>query len=186
VPVKLLKSRKSNNILSPGSHRVRIQGCKNSIFFIPVTENEVVKVARSLKNKFATGSDDIPDYVIKQSIDYLKKPLTSIYNSSLEAGVFPELKIAKIIPVHKKGNTRDINNYRPIASLSVFSKLLEKLVYNRLIAFTERNGIITDTQHGFRANRSTVMALQDFVNDVQSAIDNKMNPIGLFMDLSKA
>jgi hypothetical protein len=79
VPVKLLKIRKSNNILSPGCHRVCIQGCKNSIFFIPVTENEVVKVARSLKNKFATGSDNIPDYVIKQSIDYLKKPLTSIY-----------------------------------------------------------------------------------------------------------
>jgi hypothetical protein len=96
------------------------------------------------------------------------------------------LKIAKIIPVHKKGNTRDINNYRPIASLSVFSKLLEKLVYNRLVAFIERNWILTDAQHGFRANRSTGMALQDFVNDTQTAIDNKMNPIGLFMDLSKA
>ena len=144
-------------------------------------------MARSLKNKFATGSDDIPDYVIKQSIEYLKKPLTSIYNSSLEAGVFPEqLKTAKITPVHKKGNTRDINNYRPIASLSVFSKMLEKLVYNRLIAFIEKNGILTNAQHGFRANRSTVTALQDFVNDALTAIDNKMNPIGLFMDLSKA
>jgi hypothetical protein len=103
------------------------------------------------------------------------------------SGIFPEqLKIAKIVPVHKKGNTRDINNYRPIASLSVFSKLLEKLVYNRIIAFIERDGIITDAQHGFRANRSTVTALQDFVNDVQTAIDNKMNPVGLFMDLSKA
>jgi hypothetical protein len=154
MPVKLLKSRKSNNILSPGCHWVCIQGCKNSIFFTPVTENEIVKVAKSLKNKFATGSDGIPDYVINQSIDYLKKPLTSIYNLSLEAGVFPEqLKIAKIIPVHKKGNTRDINNYRPTASLSVFSKLLKKLVYNRIIAFIERNGIITDAQHGFRANR---------------------------------
>jgi hypothetical protein len=85
----------------------------------------------------------------------------------------------KIIPVHEKGNVRDMN-YRPIASLSVFSKLLEKLVYNRIIEFIERNGIITDAQHGFRANRSTVTALQNFVNDVQIAIDSKMNPVGVF------
>jgi hypothetical protein len=112
---------------------------------------------------------------------------TSICNSALESGIFPEqLKIAKVIPVHKKGNTGDINNYRPIASLSVFSKMLEKLVYNRIIAFIERNGTITDAQHDFRANRSTLTALQDFVNDVQTAVDNKMNPVGLFMDLSKA
>jgi hypothetical protein len=83
MPLKLLKSRKTNDILPPGCHRGCIQGCKNSIFLTPVTENEVVKVARSLKNKFATGSDDIPDYVIKQSIEYLKKPLTSIHNLHL-------------------------------------------------------------------------------------------------------
>jgi hypothetical protein len=82
----------------------------------------------------------------------------------------PNLSI--VIPVHKKGNTRDINNYRPIASLSVFSKMLEKLVYNRITAFIERNGIITEAQHGFRTNRSTVTALQDFVNDVQTAVVN--------------
>jgi hypothetical protein len=186
VPLKILKNRKSNNILSPGYHRVCIKGCNKSICFTPITENKVVKIAKSLKNKFATGGDDIPDYVVIQCIDYLKKPLTSIHNSSLESGLcLEQLKIAKIIPVHKKGNTRDINNYRPIVSLSVFSTLLEKLVCNRIIAFIERNGIITDAQHGFRANRSTVTALQDFVNDVQTAID-KMNPVGFFMDLSKA
>jgi hypothetical protein len=68
----------------------------------------------------------------------------------------------------------------------VFSKVLEKLVYNRIIAFIERNGIITDAQHGFRAKRSMETALQDFVNNVQTAVDNKMNPVGLFLDLSKA
>jgi hypothetical protein len=163
------------------------KGCNKSIFFTPITENEVAKVAKRLKNKFATGNDDIPDYMVKQCIDYLKKPLTDIYNASLESGIFPDqLKIAKVIPVHKKGNTRDINNYRPIASLSVFSKMLEKLVYSRIIAFIERNRIITDAQHRFRSKRSTETALQDFVNNVQTAIDNKMNPVGLFLDLSKA
>jgi hypothetical protein len=183
----LLKNSTLNNIPTPEKHCICIKGCYKSILFTPITENEVVEVAKRLKNKFATESDDIPDYVVKQCIDYLKKPLTDIYNSSLESGIFPkQLKIAKVIPVHKKGNKRDINNYRPIVSLSVFSKVLEKLVYNRIIVFIESNGIITDTQHGFIVKRSTETALQDFVNNVQTAVDNKMNPVGLFLDLSKA
>ena len=68
----------------------------------------------------------------------------------------------------------------------MFSKLLEKLVCNRIIAFIKSNGIITDAQHGFRSKRSTETALQDFVNNVQTAVDNKMNSVGLFLDLSKA
>jgi len=64
--------------------------------------------------------------------------------------------------------------------------LLEKLVYNRITTFIDRNGIITDAQHGFRSKRSTETALQDFINYVQIAIDNKMYPVGLFLDLSKA
>ena len=155
TPVKLLKNNKLNNISPSDKHSVYIKGCNKSIFFTPVTENEVVEVAKSLKNKFATGNDDIPDYIVKQCIDYLKKPLTDIYNASLESGIFPDqLKIAKVIPVHKKGNKRDINNYRPIAPLSVFSRLLKKLVYNRITTFIDRNGILADAQHGFRSKRS--------------------------------
>jgi hypothetical protein len=59
-------------------------------------------------------------------------------------------------------------------------------VYNRIIAFIESNRIITDAQHGFRVKRSTETALQDFVNNVQTAVGNKMNPVGLLLDLSKA
>jgi hypothetical protein len=50
----------------------------------------------------------------------------------------------------------------------------------------EKNEIINEAQHGFRAKRSTDTALLDFMNNVQSAIDNKMNPVGILFDLSKA
>jgi hypothetical protein len=59
-----------------------------------------------------------------------------------------------------------------VVLLSVFSKLLEKLVYNRIITFIEKNGIITEAEHGFRSKRSTETALLDFINNVRSAIDN--------------
>ena len=91
------------------------------MFFVPITENEVEKVAKGFKNKLSAGVDEIPDYVVKQCITFLKEPLTDIYNTSLESGIFPDkLKISKVIPLHKKGDTRDSQNYRPIASLSVF------------------------------------------------------------------
>jgi hypothetical protein len=79
MPVNLLKNSKLNNIPTPEKHHICIKGCNKSIFLTPITENEVVKVAKCLKNKFATGSDDIPDYVVKQCTDYLKKPLTDTH-----------------------------------------------------------------------------------------------------------
>jgi len=170
-----------------GSHHLNIKENSKSTFLHPITENKVEKVARSLKNKSSAGIDGIPDYIVKQCIELLKVPLTNIYNASLELGTFPDkLKIAKVIPVHKKGDTRDINNYRPIALLSIFSKLLEKLVYNRLIAFVEGNGVLTEDQLGFRTKRSTETALEAFTKSVQEAIENKINPIGIFLDLTKA
>jgi hypothetical protein len=97
-----------------------------------------------------------------------------------------QLKIAKVVPVHKKGDARDVRNYRPIALLPVFSKFLEKLMYNRLIAFIEGNGVLTEVQHAFRTRKSMETALQVFINSVQEAIEKKMNPTGIFLDLTNA
>jgi hypothetical protein len=138
IPIELLRDNKRNDTMPSMRHRMNIKGCNKSLFFSPITENEVVKVAQSLKNKFTTGYDDIPGAIFKQCIDYLKKQLTNIFNTSLGTGIFPEqLKIAKFIPIRKRGNTRSINNYRPMALLSVFYKLLEKLVCNRIVKFME-------------------------------------------------
>jgi len=114
------------------NQHLRIKDSTNTMFLFPVTENEVEKVVKGLKNKLLAGIDEIPDYVVKQCIKLLKKPLANIYNASLESWIFSDqLKIAKVVPLFKKGDTRDIQNYRLIALLSVFSKLLEELVRNR-------------------------------------------------------
>ena len=59
-------------------------------------------------------------------------------------------------------------------------------MYNRIIAFMDRHDILSEAQHGFRSQRSTETALQDFISEAQTAIDKKLNPIGLFLDLTKA
>lgn len=67
----------------------------------------------------------------------MRKPLAPIWNASFTSGIFPDrLKIAKVKPFYKKGD--NIQNYRPISILSGFSKILEKLMYNRLISFVEK------------------------------------------------
>lgn len=77
------------------------------MFLFPVTENEVENVAKGLKKKSSAGIDGIPDCIVKQCIQLLKKPLTNIYNASFDSGIFPDqLKIANIIPLHKKGELR--------------------------------------------------------------------------------
>jgi hypothetical protein len=81
----------------------------------------------------------------------MKKPLADICNVSFASGIFPDrLKIAKVKPLYKKGNTGEFQNYRPISLSSVFSKIVEKLMYNRLMSFITKNNILNDAQHGFR------------------------------------
>ena len=70
--------------------------------------------------------------------------------------------------------------------MSTFSKILEKIFFNRLVDFLSKNNILTQCQHGFRKSRSTETAMFSFLHDVASALDRGENPVGLFLDLSKA
>jgi hypothetical protein len=106
---------------------------------------------KNLKNKPRAGPDDIPESLVKQCIQLITGPLTHIYNLSLSLGVFQdEWKTAKVMPLHKKGDRYDIHNYRPISVISVFAKLLETLMCNRLMLFLHENKVLTEAQNGFR------------------------------------
>ncbi|PNF28301.1 hypothetical protein B7P43_G05448, partial [Cryptotermes secundus] len=165
----------------------RINCCPNTIFFHPITEYEIVCVTNSLKGKLSAGYDEIPEYLVKKCINYVKRPLAHIFNASLSSGTFPDrLKLAKVIPLHKKGEYHDIKNYRLISILLAFSKILEKLMYDRLMLFLIQNNILTEAQNGFRKNKSTDTASQSFIESIPEALDNGLYAIGLFFDLSKA
>ena len=100
-------------------------------------------------------------------------PLTHIINKSLKEGVFPsELKLATVVPIFKAGDTNKITNYRPISVLSFFSKVLEKIIYNKLIEFMDHNDILYSYQFGFRQRHSTQQAIITLVNKIASCLDN--------------
>lgn len=160
---------------------------KNSIFFTPVNKYEIIEVVNNLQNKKTSGHDSINMFIIKSSITAICDPLVHIINTSFMTGVVPsQLKIAKVIPVFKKGDPNCVNNYRPISILSCFSKIFEKCVYARTIKFLDKFNILSPSQFGFRNQHSTSHALLVFIDKVSKAIDDSKHTLGIFLDLSKA
>ena len=114
--------------------------------------------------------------------------IAHIANCSLEEGKCPDLsKIARVIPVYKeKGEKYLYSNYRPISLIPVFSKIIEKLVYNKIFHFLVRYQILFKSQYGFRKGHSTAHATLDFVKTIEKALQDNEYAIGVFCDLSKA
>jgi len=138
------------------------------------------------KNK-ATGIDNINCNIIIDVYDIIKAPLYFIFKSSLKKGIFPDLlKIAKVTPIFKVGDPSDVGNYRPISVLPVFSKLLERIMYNRIYEFLNKNNLLFSNQFGFQKNTSTEHAILKLVDDITTAFVKRDFTIGVFIDLSKA
>jgi hypothetical protein len=136
----------------------------NSMYLFPITEGEIVTVVSRLKGKASAGADEIPDFIVKECIEFIKKPLNFIFNKSINQGVFPDsLKIANIRHVYKKGNKQEISNYRLISVLSIFSKIFELIVYDRLVSFITKFKILTENQYGFQKINSTTSACWSFI-----------------------
>ena len=112
---------------------------------------ESEKIIKSLKSKNTGGYDEISIRILKLRAPYIVFPLTCICNAILNTGIFPDrLKYAIIKPVFKKGDDQDITNYRPISLFTSFSKVIEKLIYVRLLDHITTNSILINKQYGFR------------------------------------
>lgn len=168
-------------------HNNSIKLVKESMFIYPTSSKEISEIVKKFKPKTSSGFDGVSPSLIKKCIDSIAAPLESIFNASLCQGIFPEsLKLAIVLPLHKKGNANDLNNYRPVSLMSVFSKILESLMYNRLIGFLNNIKFFNNFQHGFMKEKSTTTALFNFVNTILEGLDSQEIVCGLFLDLSKA
>ena len=159
----------------------------NSFLLKATSEDEVHKLICQLNKGKALGPLSIPVTILKDNVNILSTPLSFIINRSFEQGVFPEsLKTAQVTPVHKKEDTLTINNYRPISLLSVFSKILEKSMYNRIYSFLCKHKLINTTQFGFRSKHSTEHALISLIETIKKYLDDGEIVCGVFIDLQKA
>ena len=159
----------------------------NSFVCNDVTLSELSHVMSLIKLSKSPGPDNFSSYIMNISKECILEPLVHIFNLSFSTGVFPsDLKSSLVIPLYKKGRMDCMSNYRPIALSSVFSKLIEKLMFTRLISFFNKFNILYDFQFGFRKNHSTSMALFEVVEMIIKELDSKNNVMGIFLDLQKA
>jgi len=153
----------------------------------PVNIQEIIEEIENLDANKASGPYSIPTKILKLAKNHIAEPLTLIMNTSFSTGVVPEcLKIANIIPVFKQGSQINFSNYRPISLLSIFNRILEKLMSKRLIKFLDEKNLLNNKQFGFRKNHSTTHAVLSIVNNIQCAIEANEYSCGIFLDLSKA
>ena len=107
-----------------------------NLFMFPTCEAEILHTTTNLKASTSKGFDNISTKMLKQTMKEVATPLAHIVNISLSHGIFPnDMKLAKIVPIFKSGNTKLFNNFRPISILPAFSNILEKIVCNRLLHF---------------------------------------------------
>ncbi len=181
----------AKNIPNPGPGGVYmdklIERNPHSVFLKAVEENEIINIVKKCKNKTSTDCNGIDMSLIKQVIEGVSKPLAHICNLSFQTGTFPnQMKIAKVIPVYKTGSKHNFTNYRPVSILPQLSKIMEKLFNNRMDAFLEKHKLLSESQYGFRVNRSTSQAIMESIEEITDAIDNKKHAIGVFINLKKA
>ena len=152
----------------------------NSFDFTPVTSSDVDSTIQSLKNKRNIS-------VLKRVSSVLSPVLAKIINWSVFSGVFPaSLKIARVIPICKKGSREDRENYRPISNLPVYSKIFEKVICRQVYKYLDKFSIVSNRQFGFRSGKSTTEAILDFLSFVYPTLDTGFNVVSILCDFSKA
>ena len=152
-----------------------------------VTYAELNKAVSQLKKKNSSGHDNINSNVIISTYDKIRKPLFHILKLSFDNGIFPDnLKNAKVLPIFKKGDATIISNYRPISLLTTFSKIFEKVFYNRIYKYVISNNFIYSKQFGFQNRCSIEHAIIDLSHSITQNFDANMFTLGIFLDLSKA
>jgi hypothetical protein len=161
--------------------------CINTFHCEEVTEQEVLSELCLLKSLKKSSLEGLNPSVLWSAADTIVPLLTCIYNMSIIHGVFPDkLKLARVIPIFKSGSHDDPLNYRPISLLSIFDKILEKIMCRRLVSFLNKYNLLYSYQFGFRSHHSTTLALTELCDFIYRSLDDGYYILGLYLDVSKA
>ena len=148
---------------------------------------EIKYLMEKINPKKATGRDELPGKFLNISAHIAAEPLAKLFNLSISTGEYPDiLKIARVLPIYKKGERTDMNNYRPISILTHLNKIYETIICNQMKSFLNKFNIFYKYQYGFREKHSTDHALIEIVDGIKFAVDNSKLAGGIFVDLKKA
>ena len=158
-----------------------------SFFVTNITELEIINTIKSMDRSKGCGPDIFKPSIVIDNAHSLALPLQHIYNASLSSGIYPSnLKIAKIVPIFKKGDSTLPGNYRPISLLPIFKKIFEKLITVRLNSFFDKHHVLYQHQYGFRKNYSTTFALIETIENIYKWMEESKYVAGIYLDFQKA
>jgi len=154
---------------------------------IVCTPEELSAKVTKLKANKSAGPDGYLPAVLKAVSEELIPHLVILFNRSLQVGVVPsDMKIANVTPIFKKGAKDVPGNYRPISLTSVVGKLLESVIADRVTEHLESEGLMGDSQHGFRSGRSCLTNLLSFFHQMLTVYDGSRAIDILYLDFKKA
>ena len=167
--------------------RMMFGNIKSSFCFTSVSEEDVAKIINNLDAKKATGHDGISVKLLKTCNEFIVPHLTIMLNNCISKSIFPDvLKIARINPIFKSGDSSVLSNYRPISILPVLSKVLERLLHKQLYNYFVHNNIFYINQSGFRIGFSTQYSLHNVFENIYANINNGLYTGVIALDLKKA
>ena len=158
----------------------------SNFVFNLTTPQEIINCINSFKSK-SSPIDQIPSFVYKHIAEIISPYVSSLINHSVQNGVFPAcLKLTRVTPVFKKGERSDVKNYRPISTQIFLSKIYERIMQKRLVAYCDEFSLIYHKQFGFQKNKSTSDAILLFTEQCYQSLENRNNLISIYLDFSKA
>ena len=141
--------------------------CENNIEKISTNIDEVTKLCNEININKASCIEHFSSHILPDAFLAVPNKVVDLFNCSFNTAEIPTMwKIAKVTPLKKAGNSNDVSNLRPVSLLPITSKLIEKIVHNRVYEFLENNNILDNRQGGFRPKHSTSNTTATFIDDI--------------------
>ena len=165
----------------------QVEDC-NYVHSIFTTEEDMKEYLIKLKPNKSPGTDEIHPYLLRECASQLAKPLSMLFNLSMNTSLLPsEWKQAEIRPIFKKkGSKCDPSNYRPVSLTSVTCKIFEKIVKKALCNHLMSNNLLSPHQYGFIPGRCTDTQLLVTIKEWQKSLDNSIPTDVAYLDFRKA
>ena len=161
--------------------------CAQKIENIITDQDEIIKLCKEININKSSCIEHVSSEILRDSFLAIPDKLVDLFNLSFTTSEIPsDWKIAKVTPIPKAGNSTNVGNLRPVSLLPLPSKLIEKIVHNRIYKHCEDNFILDEKQGCFRPNHSTSNTTAFFINDIYKAMNENKVLIATYIDAMKA
>ena len=165
----------------------KVRSSNTTLNLRKLSRTELLGIFKGIKPKTSYGYDNLSSKIIKLLRFEILAPLKILSDKMIEERKFPGIwKKAKVIPLYKKGEKTNVNNYRPISLLPSLSKIAEKIIASQIYEYFETNNLFPTKQFGFRRGRSTIHAVAALVYEMERLKAKNRSFAVVLMDLSKA